>query len=182
MVDYLPMKRREQDAVLSLTDKNQPPPFPSRLTVCLRCVMLHLHMNNFVMRRFILFLAAAAGLTLFVPASYAAKGDSFAAPAGVDKAFANEIKALLEAESMLKTVNDDKSAKEVKKKLMSRFSNLKPLLHGTDNDLEELARAQNKVSAVMWEMMKQPYFETENMQELWTVMTHHFARRSANRR
>lgn len=83
---------------------------------------------------------------------------------------------------MLKTVSDAKSAKEVKKKLMSRFSQLKPLLHGTDNELEELARAQNKVSAIMWEMMKQPYFESENMQELWTVMTHHFARRSAGRR
>ena len=65
---------------------------------------------------------------------------------------------------------------------MNKFAYLRPLLHGTNAQLEELARAQNKVSAVMWEMMKQPYFESENMQELWTVMTHHFARRSANRR
>jgi hypothetical protein len=134
------------------------------------------------MRHIILILSAAVGLAALAPAPLSAKEDKFAASAGVDKAFANEIKALMEAESMLKTVSDAKSAKEVKKKLMSRFSQLKPLLHGTDNELEELARAQNKVSAIMWEMMKQPYFESENMQELWTVMTHHFARRSAGRR
>lgn len=83
---------------------------------------------------------------------------------------------------MLQTISDAKSAKAVKKKLMSKFSNMRPLLGGTDAQLEELAVAQNKVSAIMWEMMKQPYFELENMQELWTVMTHHFARRAANRR
>ena len=52
----------------------------------------------------------------------------------------------------------------------------------TKAQLEALARAQNKVSDIMWEMMKQPYFESENMQELWTVMTHHYARRSAGAR
>lgn len=102
--------------------------------------------------------------------------------AGLDRAYTAEIKALTEAETMLKTVSDAKTAKQVKVKLMHKFSLLRPLLHGNDAQLEALARAQNKVSDIMWEMMKQPYFEEENMQELWTVMTHHFARRSANRK
>lgn len=135
------------------------------------------------MRHFLLFFSAAVGLALVTPSPLSAKDDEdFSPSAKLDKPFTEEIKALTEAETMLKTVSDAKSAKEVKKKLMNKFAYLRPLLHGTNAQLEELARAQNKVSAVMWEMMKQPYFESENMQELWTVMTHHFARRSANRR
>ena len=64
---------------------------------------------------------------------------------------------------------------------MYKFSVLKPILNGTEAQMEELARAQNRVSAIMWDMMKEPYFESENLQQLWTVMTHHFARRSADR-
>jgi hypothetical protein len=167
---------------LSLPDKKRDGNFSSHLTVLRLYVILSLHMNRFAMRYFILIFSAAVGLAVLAPAPLFAKEDKFVAPAGVDKAFANEIKALMEAEAMLKTVSDAKSAKEVKKKLMSRFSYLKPLLHGNNAELEALAVAQNKVSAVMWEMMKEPYFESENMQELWTVMTHHFARRSAGRR
>ena len=127
------------------------------------------------MRRFLL---------LLTPAPVSAKDEEESADpntiaAVADRGFANELKALAEAETMLKTVNDAKSAKEVKKKLMRKFSYLRPLLNGTDPQLEALAAAQNKVSAIMWEMMKEPYFESEGMQELWTVITHHFARRSA---
>ena len=111
-----------------------------------------------------------------------AKNEVEVSTAGLDRAYTAEIKALAEAESMLKTISDAKSAKTVKAKLMHKFSLLRPLLHGNDAQLEALARAQNKVSDIMWEMMKQPYFESENMQELWTVMTHHFSRRSAGRR
>ena len=132
------------------------------------------------MLRFLLLLTVTMGLGLVVPAPLSAKeDDSIAASVSMDKGFTNELKALAEAETMLKTVNDAKSAKEVKKKLMRKFSYLRPLLNGTDPQLEALAVAQNKVSAIMWEMMKEPYFESEGMQELWTVITHHFARRSA---
>lgn len=133
------------------------------------------------MHRLLLLLAAIAALPLLSPAPLFAKDDD-PAMAGLDRPFMQEIKALGEAETMLKTISDAKSAKTVKVKLMHKFSMLRPLLHGTDAQLEALARAQNKVSAIMWEMKKQPYFESENMQELWTVMTHHFARRSANRK
>ncbi len=133
------------------------------------------------MHRLLLLLAAIAGLSLLAPAPLSARDDD-PAMAGLDRPFMQEIKALGEAETMLKTISDARSAKTVKVKLMHKFSMLRPLLHGTDAQLEALARAQNKVSAIMWEMKKQPYFESENMQELWTVMTHHFARRSANRK
>lgn len=136
------------------------------------------------MRRFLLLLTVTMGLGLMTPAPVSAKDEEESADpntiaAVADRGFANELKALAEAETMLKTVNDAKSAKEVKKKLMRKFSYLRPLLNGTDPQLEALAAAQNKVSAIMWEMMKEPYFESEGMQELWTVITHHFARRSA---
>lgn len=136
--------------------------------------------------RSLFLLSALAGLALVSLQPSFAKDDDKPAKSGptaqMQKAFTLEITALAEAETMLQTISDAKSAKAVKKKLMTRFSNLRPLLGGTDAQLEELAVAQNKVSAIMWEMMKQPYFESENMQELWTVMTHHFARRAANRR
>lgn len=133
------------------------------------------------MRRFILLATVALGLAVLSPEPVFAKGDD-AAYAGLDQAYTREIKALAEAETMLKTVTDTRSAKSVKAKLMHKFSLLKPLLHGNDAQLEALAKAQNRVSAIMWEMMKQPYFEEENMQELWTVMTHHFSRRSSTRK
>ena len=134
------------------------------------------------MRRFILLATVALGLAVLSPGPVFAKGDDDAAYAGLDQAYTREIKALAEAETMLKTVTDTRSAKSVKAKLMHKFSLLKPLLHGNDAQLEALAKAQNRVSAIMWEMMKQPYFEEVNMQELWTVMTHHFSRRSSTRK
>jgi hypothetical protein len=129
-----------------------------------------------------------AGFFMLAPATVVAKDDEEKeAPkekrmpkANLSRAFSAEIAALTEAETMLKTISDAKSAKNVKSKLMHKFSLLRPIIGGTDAQLEELARAQNRVSAVMWDMMKEPYFEEENLQELWTVMTHHFARRSAN--
>lgn len=130
---------------------------------------------DFVMRQF--FLLLALGMSLLTLSTASAKDDS---TAHLDRAFTAEIKALTEAETMLKTISDEKSAKGVKVKLMHKFSLLRPILHGTDAQLEELARAQNRVSAVMWDLKKEPYFESVNLQELWTVMTHHFSRRSAN--
>ena len=144
------------------------------------------------MRKLFLMLFALMGLALLAPVPvFAADDDEDERPSksarsgpqsSLDRAFTQEIKALTEAETMLKTISDAKSAKEVKKKLMTKFSNLRPLLGGTNAQLEELAVAQNRVSAVMWSLLKEPYFESENLQELWTVMTHHFSRRSANAR
>ena len=145
-------------------------------------VLFSLQIILFAMRRILLPAVAALGLAVLAPALAVAKGDDAAAYAGLDPAYTREIKALTEAETMLQTVTDTSSAKSVKAKLMHKFSLLKPLLHGNDAQLEALAKAQNRVSAIMWEMMKQPYFEEVNMQELWTVMTHHFSRRSSTRK
>lgn len=143
------------------------------------------------MRKIFLLLSLIMGLSLMVPAPVFAKDDEeeeersskkgkAVSSANLGRAFTAEIAALAEAETMLKTISDAKSAKNVKTKLMHKFSLLRPILSGTDAQLEELARAQNRVSAIMWDLKKEPYFEEENLQELWTVMTHHFARRSAN--
>lgn len=139
------------------------------------------------MRTFFYLLLAAAGVAAvsFAPAS--ARDDekpaaTTAAQANLSRAFATEIKALTEAETMLKTISDAKSAKAVKTKLMHKFSLLRPINNGTEAQLLELARAQNRVSAVMWDLKKESYFESEGLQELWTVMTHHYARRSAGAR
>ena len=142
------------------------------------------------MRKKLLLLSLVMGLSVLAPAPLCAKDDDEESrserktkpvpAANLGRAFKAEITALTEAETMLKTISDAKSAKTVKSKLMHKFSLLKPILHGTDAQLEELARAQNRVSAIMWDLKKEAYFEEENLQELWTVMTHHFARRSAN--
>ncbi len=142
------------------------------------------------MRNILLLLSLLMGVSLVAPAPLFAKDDEEkessarnakkVSSANLDRAFKAEITALTEAETMLKTISDAKSAKSVKSKLMHKFSLLRPILHGSDAQLEELARAQNRVSAVMWDLKKEPYFEEEKLQELWTVMTHHFARRSAN--
>ena len=132
------------------------------------------------MRTLLLLVSAFLGLAVLTPAPVSAKDEP--SYAGLDRAYTQEIKALTEAETMLKTITDESSAKTVKAKLMHKFSLLRPILHGNEAQLEALAKAQNRVSDIMWEMKKQPYFESENMQELWTVMTHHFARRSAGRK
>lgn len=131
------------------------------------------------MRKIFLLLTVLMGLSLWAPAPAYAKKETPGPMSTLDRAFKTEITALTEAETMLKTISDAKSAKNVKTKLMHKFSLLRPLLGGTDAQLEELARAQNRVSAVMWELKKEAYFEEVNLQELWTVMTHHFSRRSA---
>ncbi len=140
------------------------------------------------MRNHFFLLVAAIGVAAvsFAPASARDDDEKNAkvtpAQANLGRAFTAEIKALAEAESMLKTISDAKSAKAVKAKLMHKFSLLRPINGGTEAQLLELARAQNRVSAVMWDLKKEPYFEEENLQQLWTVMTHHYARRSAGAR
>ncbi len=139
------------------------------------------------MRNFFYLLLAAVGVAAVSFAPATARDDEKPAPAtaaqaNLSRAFISEIKALTEAETMLKTISDAKSAKAVKTKLMHKFSLLRPIQGGTEAQLLELARAQNRVSAVMWDLKKEPYFESEGLQELWTVMTHHYARRSAGAR
>ena len=171
---------------LSLPDKNH----AYHLTPLSLYGILPLFPANFAMRNKLLLLSLVMGLSILAPAPLCAKDDDDDSrsarkaktipTANMGRAFKAEIAALAEAETMLKTISDAKSAQAVKTKLMHKFSLLTPILYGTDAQLEELARAQNRVSAIMWDLKKEPYFEEEKLQELWTVMTHHFARRSAN--
>lgn len=144
-------------------------------------------MNISSMRNFFFLLVAAVGVAVLAPVPVSAKDDDektsrkTAPQANLSREYKAEIAALAEAETMLKTISDAKSARAVKSRLMYKFSVLRPILNGTEAQMEELARAQNRVSAIMWDMMKEPYFESENLQQLWTLMTHHFARRSADR-
>lgn len=95
--------------------------------------------------------------------------------------FRKELTALDEAAALLAEVNDEKSAKEATRKIERLFRNLPPLLGGNGRELDLLAKAQNRVSAQMWRMKNEPYFETMKLQELWTLITDQFSRPSASK-
>lgn len=95
--------------------------------------------------------------------------------------FKKEITALGEAVLLLQEVTDEKTAKAACTKITSLFKNLDPLLAGNGNDLEQLARAQNRMSVEMWRLTKEPFFEKTALQEAWTLMTDPFSRPSANK-
>lgn len=95
--------------------------------------------------------------------------------------FKKEITALGEAILQLQEVTDEKTAKAACTKITSLFKNLPPLLGGNANELEQLARAQNRLSLEMWRLMKEPYFENTELQAAWTLMTDPFSRPSATK-
>lgn len=95
--------------------------------------------------------------------------------------FKKEITALGEAVLLLQEVKDEKTAKTACTKITSLFKNLAPLLGGSANDLEQLARAQNRMSLEMWRLLKEPFFEKTELQAAWTLMTDPFSRPSANK-
>ena len=90
-----------------------------------------------------------------------------------------EIQALSAALELVKTVSDEKSAKDVAKKLQQMFVSLPVPMGGTDKQLEELARAQNGVNRQMEKMKKEPWFEPSGMQKAWTLITVPATRRAA---
>lgn len=93
-----------------------------------------------------------------------------------DSQLRKELRALDEAAALLAEVNDEKSAKAAYSKIQSHFRNLPPYLKGNAQELNMLAAAQNRVSAHMWRLMSQPFFETAKLQEAWTLMTDPFSR------
>ena len=85
------------------------------------------YMKFSAMRNLFFLLVAAVGVAVVAPAPVYARNDddddkkSAKAPvhqANLTRAFASEIKALTEAETMLKTISDEKSAKAVKVKMI----------------------------------------------------------------
>lgn len=90
-----------------------------------------------------------------------------------------EITALSQVEAALRTVTDATVAKKVVEDYSKVFTKLPPLLRGTEAELQQLAAAQNRVSAQMWVLKKQPFFEEAGLQGLWTLITDPFSRRRA---
>ncbi len=100
----------------------------------------------------------------------------------VQGSLGKEIAALNLAAQELAEVKDEASAKDVAKSLCSKFASMNPILGGSEGELLELSRAQNRVSKEMWRLMAEPYFESSRLQEAWTLMLDQFSRRSAQRR
>ena len=51
------------------------------------------------------------------------------------------------------------------------------LLQGVrDEELLQWARLQNRVSTEMWRLKKEPFWETQKLQEVWTLISDPFSR------
>lgn len=100
---------------------------------------------------------------------------------GLASVINKEMEALAQGAELLRQVDDEKSAKEVSKKLKMMFSPLPPIMNGNVAQLEALSVAQNKINLQMEALKKEPYFVPSGLQEAWTLITHPFARRSAQR-
>lgn len=93
--------------------------------------------------------------------------------------YQKEMEALGKADAMLEVVKSEKDAKEAVKKLTPLFVKIRPQCYASDKELEDLAEAQNKVSARMLRLSKEKYFESAGLQELWTIITDPLSRRRA---
>lgn len=93
-----------------------------------------------------------------------------------DPKWKRELKALQEAAVIMETVQDEVSAKKAAGKLCQMFRTLPPPINGEQQMLELWARAQNRVSAHMWRLVKEPYFVSSGLQEAWTLITDPFSR------
>ena len=92
--------------------------------------------------------------------------------------FKREFAALEEAATLLESITDEKSASQVANKLSRTFTLLPIPTKGTDTQLEEWARLQNKVNAKMEELQKLDYFESSGLQKAWTLITDPNSRRT----
>lgn len=108
------------------------------------------------------------------------QGQDKAKPAAGLGEFTKEFEALTEALPLLDNATDEKSAAEVAKKLQHTFSYLPAPMGGSNAQLEEYARAQNRINLKMEKMKKQPWFVSSGMQKAWTLITVPSTRRAAN--
>ena len=121
---------------------------------------------------------SAAGLVGFASAQTSAVGTSQADKVQ-DSTLKKEVKALEEAAALMEAVNDEESAKKAVPKVRSLFRLLPPPTDGSQADIEIWARAQNRFSAQMWRLIKEPYFQTQKLQELWTLVTDPYSRKGS---
>ena len=95
---------------------------------------------------------------------------------GTTDDFTHEFAALEEAVTLLQGVRDEASAKKVMVKLRSTFSKLPAPVKGSEAELMQWARLQNRVSTEMWRLRKEPFWETQKLQEVWTLISDPFSR------
>ncbi len=110
------------------------------------------------------------------------KAQAKAAKAGGDLSkgnFDKEIPAIKAAVNLLSDVRDEKGAKEAAKAIRKDFIGLKVILVGTEAELENLAKEQDKLNRQMARLQKEPWFVSSGLQECWTLVTDPFSRRSA---
>ncbi len=110
------------------------------------------------------------------------KAQAKAAKAGGDLSkgnFDKEIPAIKTAAGLLADVRDEAGAKEAAKAIRKDFIGLKVILVGTEAELENLAKEQDKLNRQMARLQKEPWFVSSGLQECWTLIMDPFSRRSA---
>ena len=132
--------------------------------------------------RSLLIALAISTVGLVSPANAQAPAPA-AVPSQVDKVqnpvLKKEVKALEEAAALMEAVSDEESAKKAAIKIRNLFRSLPPPTSGSQADLEIWARAQNRFSAQMWRIIKEPYFQSQKMQEIWTLVTDPYSRKGS---
>lgn len=102
--------------------------------------------------------------------------------ASIERQYAKEMEKLAEAEPIVDSAKDEKSAKEAAKQLIKMFDPLPVLMGGNEIQLDKLARAQNKINIRMEKIKKEPWFVSSGMQDAWGLITvHSFRRRASNK-
>lgn len=98
-----------------------------------------------------------------------------------ERLYSKEIEKLAEAEPIVDSAKDEKSAKDAAKKLIKMFDAMPVLIGGNEILLDKLARAQNKINLKMEKIKKEPWFVPSGMQDAWGLITvHSFRRRASN--
>lgn len=100
----------------------------------------------------------------------------------VERLYNKELEKLAEAEPIVDSAQDEKSAREAARQLIKMFDPMPVLMDGNEILLDKLARAQNRINLKMEKIKKQPWFVPSGMQEAWGLITvHSFRRRASNR-
>ncbi len=94
---------------------------------------------------------------------------------------AAEFAALAQAAELLKTVQDEDSARKAADKLLNMFERLDAPTDVADDDIERWATEQNKVNREMERLRKQQWFESSGLQDAWTAISDPFSRKRARR-
>ncbi len=123
-----------------------------------------------VLRQFVVSVLCLVGGLSVAPLQAAPSGG------GTTDDFTREFAALEEAAALLEEVKDEGGAKAAAAKLRATFSKLPAPVKGSEAELMQWARLQNRVSTEMWRLKKEPFWETQGLQEIWTLISDPFSR------